>query len=60
MRLNRKTLVELLKCHLVYLSTGEIEEVRDEANRIIMKRNDEEKRLRKEIDWSDMNNWKDD
>jgi hypothetical protein len=49
----------LLKHHLVYLSTGEIEEVRNEANQIIMKRNDEEKRLRKEIDWSDMDNWKD-
>jgi hypothetical protein len=59
MRLNRKTLVELLKHHLVYLSTGEIEEVRNEANRIIMKRNDEEKRLSKEIDWSDIDNWKD-
>lgn len=60
MRLNRKTLVELLKQHLIYLSTGEIEDVRNEANRIIMKRNDEEKRLRKEINWSDLDNWKDD
>lgn len=59
MRLNRKLLVEVLKQHLIYLSTGEIEEVRNEANRIIMKRNDEEKKLRKEIDWSDMDNWKD-
>ncbi len=59
MRLNRKLLVEVLKQHLIYLSTGEIEEVRNEANRIIMKRNDEEKKLRKDIDWSDMDNWKD-
>lgn len=59
MRLKRRFLVNLLISHLPQLSTMEICEVRDAANRIIMMRNEAEERLKVEIDWSDPKYWKD-